>query len=226
MTLEKAKNNLLAIKTNIKDTCEKVNIKNDIKLIGVSKYSTYEDIKILYEIGQKDFGENKVQDLKHKIEKLSNLRDIKWHFIGRLQKNKINNLLDLNPTLIHSIDSFELAYEVNKKLVNKNKTQDCLLQINSSYEDSKAGITPEETIETYKKILNVCKNINLLGIMTIGTHSDNIDEIEKSFLTTKNLFNELKQYGAKHCSMGMSSDYELAIKHGSTMVRVGSKLFK
>ena len=110
-----------------------------VKIVGISKYSTIEDIKTLYEVGQRAFGENKVQDLRDKSKALDEL-PIEWHFVGTLQKNKINNLIDLNPTLIHSLDSLELAIELNKRLVEKNKKISCLLQINSSYEDSKSGV--------------------------------------------------------------------------------------
>ena len=196
-----------------------------VKLIAVSKYSTTEDIRILYESGQRAFAENKMQDLKQKKEELDEL-PLEWHFIGQLQKNKINNLIDANPTLMHSLDSLELANELNKKLLVKNKTMKCLLQINCAKEVTKGGTTPEDAVKIYKTILETCPNIKLLGVMSIGAHSDSRADVKKSFTDTHGIFEELVPLGAKYCSMGMSSDYELAIASGSNMIRVGSALFK
>ena len=196
-----------------------------VKIVGISKYSTSEDIRTLYEVGQRAFGENKVQDLKEKSLALEEL-PIEWHFVGTLQKNKINNLIDLNPTLIHSLDSLELAIELNKKLESRNKKLSALLQINSAYEDTKSGVLPEVAIETYKDILEKCPYINLKGVMSIGAHVEDENTIKKSFQTTKRIFDELVPLGARYCSMGMSSDFELAIECGSNLIRVGSTLFK
>lgn len=196
-----------------------------VKIVGISKYSTIEDIKTLYEVGQRAFGENKVQDLRDKSKALDEF-PIEWHFVGTLQKNKINNLIDLNPTLIHSLDSLELSIELNKRLVEKNKKISCLLQINSSYEDSKSGVDPKDAIEIYKNIINMCPNIILKGVMTIGANSEDEKIIKDSFIITKEIFDSLKPFGARYCSMGMSGDFELAIECGSNLIRVGSTLFK
>lgn len=196
-----------------------------VKIIGISKYSTAQDVEKLYEAGQRAFGENKVQDLKQKSETLKEL-PLEWHFVGRLQKNKINNLIDLNPTLMQSLDSLELAQELQKKLEAKSKNMSCLLQINSAYEESKTGVLPEDAISTYKTILDTCPNIKLKGVMSIGAHVEDENAIIKSFKTTHDIFKELEALGAIYCSMGMSNDYELAIKCGSNMIRVGSALFK
>lgn len=193
-----------------------------VQLVAISKYSHTEDIKALYDAGQRAFGENKVQDLKSKMEQLNDL-PIAWHFVGTLQKNKINNLIDLNPVLMHSLDSLELAEELDKKLKAKNKTMNCLLQINSAYEDTKSGIDPKEAIEVYEKIKKEYTNIVLKGVMSIGAHSENQNEIEKSFKITKSIFD---QTDGNICSMGMSGDFQTAIQNGSTMVRIGSALFK
>lgn len=196
-----------------------------VKIIAISKYSQAEDIETLYNAGQRAYGENKVQDLKDKMEKLEEL-PLEWHFVGRLQKNKINNLIDLSPTLIQSLDSLELAQELNKKLEAKGKKVSALLQINSAYEESKAGVMPEDAINIYKEMQNSYPNINLKGVMSIGAHVEDEDVIKKSFETTKKIFDELQPLGARYCSMGMSGDFELAIKCGSNMIRVGSSLFK
>lgn len=196
-----------------------------VKIVGISKYSTIEDIKTLYEVGQRAFGENKVQDLRDKSKALDEL-PIEWHFVGTLQKNKINNLIDLNPTLIQSLDSLDLALELNKKLEAKNKKLSALLQINSAYEETKSGVMPEVALEIYKQILELCPNIILKGVMSIGAHVEDEKIIKESFKTTKKIFDEVVPFGAKYCSMGMSSDFELAIACGSNMIRVGSTLFK
>lgn len=193
-----------------------------VKIIAVSKYSTSDEIEKLYNIGQRAYGENKVQDLKVKSNELEDL-PLEWHFIGNLQKNKINNLLDINPHLFHSLDSLELAQELQKKLVAKNMTLDALVQINSAKEDSKHGLMPEEALDIYKQIQQECPNINLKGVMSIGAHSDDKELIRKSFETTYEIYKAIPD--ATICSMGMSSDFELAIECGSNMVRLGSILF-
>jgi len=193
-----------------------------VKIVAVSKYSSSEDISTLYSIGQRAFGENRVQDLKAKAAELDDL-PLEWHFIGNLQKNKINNLLDINPTLFHSLDSLELAQELQKKLVAKDMTLDCLMQINSAKEESKHGFMPESAKESYLNIIKQCPNINLKGVMSIGAHSDEQAIIKKSFDTTYSIYKELPN--ATICSMGMSGDFEMAIECGSNMVRLGSIMF-
>ena len=200
----------------------KVSEHHIVKIVAVSKYSTSEDIKKLYNIGQRAFGENKVQDLKAKVQELEDL-PLEWHFIGNLQKNKINNLLDINPSLFQALDSLELAYEVQKKLEAKNMHLDCLLQINSAKEDSKHGLMPENAVTLYNQIVQECPNINLKGVMSIGAHSDDKDVVRKSFETTHAIYTQLPN--ATICSMGMSGDFELAIECGSNMVRLGSIMF-
>ena len=200
----------------------KVSEHHIVKIIAVSKYSISGEIENLYNIGQRAFGENKVQDLKLKAQELDDL-PLEWHFIGNLQKNKINNLLDINPALFHALDSLELAKELQKKLQVKDMKLDALLQINSAKEESKHGVMPESAEETYKQIQKECPNINLKGVMSIGAHSEDKEVIKKSFETTYNIYKELD--GATICSMGMSGDFELAIECGSNMVRLGSVMF-
>ena len=225
MNKEQATNNLDTIITNVEAARLNFDEHHIVQIIAVSKYNTPDDIQALYKAGQRAYGENKIQDLKTKSTSLDEL-PLQWHFVGRLQKNKINNLIDLNPFLFQSLDSLELAYELNKKLEVKNKKMNCLLQINSANENSKAGVNPEDAYNIYNEILNHCKNINLKGVMCLGAHVENENEIVKSFEITKKIYDSLKEKGAKYCSMGMSGDYELAIKCGSNMVRIGSSLFK
>ena len=192
-----------------------------VQIVAVTKYTDNLGVlKKLYNDGQRAFGENRVQDMEKKVNGLKDL-PIEWHFIGNLQKNKINKLLKLNPFMIQSINSFELAEAINKRA---NKKINCLLEINSAKEESKHGLDPELAIDTYLKIKEELPNINLKGVMTIGAHTDDEDEIRKSFRLTYNIFEKLKPYGAKICSMGMSNDFEIAIEEGSNMIRVGSAL--
>lgn len=225
MDTQTAIKNLDSVIANVEAARLSVSHHHIVKIIGISKYSTAQDVEKLYKAGQRAFGENKVQDLKQKSETLDEL-PLEWHFVGRLQKNKINNLIDLNPTLMQSLDSLELAQELQKKLEAKNKTMSCLLQINSAYEESKTGVLPEEAIEVYNTILETCPNIKLKGVMSIGAHVEDEEKIKESFVKTHDVFEALQSKGAIYCSMGMSSDYELAIKCGSNMVRVGTALFK
>jgi PLP dependent protein len=222
MTEQKAIENLDRVITKIEFSRLQVNDHHIVQLVGISKYSTSEDIRTLYNAGQRAFGENKVQDLKAKMTELEDL-PIAWHFVGTLQKNKINNLIDLSPTLMHSLDSIDLAEELDKKLKAKNKTMNCLLQINSAYEESKSGVDPKDAVDIYNTIKEKFTNIKLKGVMSIGAHSDDKELIKESFITTKKIFDQID---GDICSMGMSSDYDLAINHGSNMIRVGSALFK
>jgi len=195
-----------------------------IKIVAVSKYVGPKEIEALYKIGQRAFGENRVQDLKQKMDELEEL-PLEWHFIGRLQKNKINHLLDLSPALMQSCDSLELAKEIDKRAKAKDKRLDILLQINSAKEESKAGVMPEIAKDIYLQIEQECSNLNLKGVMSIGAHSEDTKKIQNSFEITYKIFEDLKKNGAKICSMGMSGDFELAIKCGSNMLRLGSVLF-
>ena len=208
---------------------EKARLKADehriIKIVASSKYVGSDEIKKMYEIGHRCFGENRVQDLEQKSNDLEEL-PIEWHYIGRIQTNKINKLLDLNPFLIHSVESLEMANEIDKRAKVKGMSLDCLLQINSANEHSKAGCKSDEAIDIYHQIQSECENINLLGVMSIGAHSDDEKLIKDSFEKTYKIFDKLKKDGAKYCSMGMSGDFELAIECGSNMIRVGSELFK
>ncbi len=225
ITKELAVKNLDKVISKVEGARLRISEHHIVKIIGISKYSQADEISTLYSAGQRAFGENKVQDLKEKMNTLEEL-PLEWHFVGRLQKNKINNLIDLKPTLMHSLDSLELATELNKKLEAKKTTMKCLLQINSAKEDSKSGVQPEEAVEIYKTILDNCPNIKLVGVMSIGAHVDERAIIKASFDTTKKIYDELTPLGAKYCSMGMSGDFELAIACGSNMIRVGSSLFK
>lgn len=213
------------ILTNIEKVRLEVNQHQIIKIVAVSKDVDTDAITDMYNIGQRAFGENRVQDYKIKAQDLDNL-PIEWHFMGRLQTNKINALIDLNPSLMHSCSSLDMALEIDKRLLVKGKTMSVLLQINSAYEEQKAGVMPEDSVKVYEKILDTCKHIRLKGVMSIGAYSSDKSLIKRSFETTYNIFEKLKPMGAKICSMGMSGDYELAVECGSNMLRIGSAFFK
>ncbi len=196
-----------------------------IKIIAASKYVTSKEIESFYKVGQRAYGENRVQELKIKADELKEY-PVEWHFIGRVQSNKINALLDMSTSLIHSCESFDMAQEIDKRAFVKGVKPNILLQINSANEESKAGINPQSAVETYLQIKEELKNISLKGVMSIGAHTENQKEIQNSFETTYKIFESLQKDGAKYCSMGMSGDYKIAVKCGSNMLRLGSVLFK
>ncbi|MBP3208239.1 MAG: YggS family pyridoxal phosphate-dependent enzyme [Campylobacter sp.] len=214
--------NLEQILERIQNARISAGIWENVRLIAVSKNVDVDAVENLYSQGQIEFGENRVQEMKRKCEILSDL-PLKWHFIGSLQSNKINHLLSLRPALWQSCNSLELAVAVDKRL---NYTLDTLLEINSADESSKSGIEISRAVDEFLKIKENCKNLNLCGVMSIGAHSDDLGEIQKSFETTYKIFENLRPHGAKICSMGMSDDYELAIKCGSNMVRLGRILYR
>jgi pyridoxal phosphate enzyme (YggS family) len=222
---ERLRDNLDEVIFNIENARLSVDAHRIVQIVAVGKYTDIANIKTLYELGQRAFGENQVQQLRSRVQELSSL-PLEWHMIGTLQKNKINNLIDINPILFQALDSIELAEELDKKLKAKDKTMNILMQINSANEDSKSGFSSDEAIDRYQEIQERFSSINLKGVMSIGAHSDDTKIVQKSFEDTYSIFEQLQKNGASICSMGMSGDYQLAIKCGSNMVRVGSGLFK
>ena len=222
MTTLEHKRHFDAIIERIEKARLRVSDHHIVKIVAASKYVDAEAINSLYAIGQRAFGENKVQDLLTKSAELEEL-PIEWHFIGNLQKNKINHLLSVRPNLLHSIDSIELAHALNERLERDNMSLRALVQINSAYEATKSGFYPEEIHEKYAQIVEEFPRLHLQGVMSIGAHTDDKAIITKSFETTRRIFETLPN--ATICSMGMSSDFELAIECGSTMIRLGSILF-
>ncbi|EAI4303018.1 YggS family pyridoxal phosphate-dependent enzyme [Campylobacter lari] len=204
---------------NLESIFEKT-IKQNVRLIAASKYAQDEQIRELFKQGIFEFGENQVQALALKKEKLQDL-EIKWHFIGNLQSNKINLLIKQKPVLWQSCNGIKIAKAVDKRLEYK---LDTLLEINTANENSKSGIEQNKAIEEYLQIQEECENLNLVGIMCIGAMDE--EKVQESFEQTFKIYENLQKHGAKICSMGMSGDFELAIKCGSNMVRLGSILFK
>ena len=200
----------------------KVSEHHIVKVVAVSKYNTAEDVAQLYNIGQRAFGENRVQDLVAKQATLEEL-PLEWHYIGNLQRNKLNALIKADPFLFQSLDSKELANALQRRLHDKETTMDCLLQINSAKEETKSGVYPEDAVELFSYIREHCPNINLKGLMSIGAHTDDQAVVKESFETTFKIYEQLDDVSI--CSMGMSGDFELAIECGSNMIRLGSVMF-
>jgi len=221
---EQLRENLDEVIWNIEKSRLAISEHHIVKLVVVGKYSEVENIETLYHLGQRAFGENQVQQLEKRGEILKEL-PLEWHFLGNLQKNKINKLIDLRPSLMQSLDSIELALELDKKLSLKGKKMSCLMQINSARDFHQSGVAPHQAVDLYQEIRERCSNINLKGVMSIGANSVDDTIIQESFETTYKIYDSLSKDGATICSMGMSGDYKLAIKCGSNLVRVGSALF-
>jgi len=222
---EELRKNLDEVIWNIEQARISVSEHHIVQIVAVGKYSDEKSIETLYELGQRAFGENQVQQLEIRMKTLEEL-PLQWHMMGNLQSNKINKLIELKPTLFQSLDSLKLAEALNKKLLEKDKTMRCLLQINSANEESKSGVTTDEAFDIYQQIKESCPQLKLKGVMSIGAHVENEKEIQKSFERTHAIYQKLDKDNATICSMGMSNDYELAIKCGSNLVRIGSKIFK
>lgn len=200
-----------------------------VTLIAVSKYHPAEAIEAAYEAGQRDFGESKAQDLKAKHLELPD--DIRWHFIGHLQSNKIKYIAPFIH-LIHSIDSYRLLEEVNRHGAKNGRRIQCLLQIHIAQEESKFGFTPEECLGMLAEgEWRTLENIELCGLMCMASNTENNAQIAAEFSAVQSLFNTIKaEYFADNdsfsiISAGMSDDYPIAIEHGSTHIRIGSSIF-
>lgn len=200
-----------------------------VRLVAVSKFHPAEAITEAYAVGQRVFGESKVQELCSKYDSLP--KDIEWHFIGHLQTNKVKYIAPF-VSLIHAVDSERLLAEINKAAQKANRTIPCLLQIHIASEDSKFGFSADECLgfissgrwQTYS-------HVQITGLMGMATYTSNTDKIRSEFRQLKSLFNELKMkyFGENdyfcELSMGMSDDYRIAIEEGSTLVRIGSTIF-
>lgn len=202
-----------------------------VTLVAVSKTKPAEEILKLYEAGQKIFGENKVQELLSKVENLP--VDIQWHLIGHLQTNKVKFIAPF-VSLIHSVDSLKLLSEINKQAEKNKRTIDCLLQIFIASEETKFGLNEEECFEILQSNeFSSMKNISVCGLMGMASNIENENQIREEFRSLKKLFEKIKtdetilsdKYKFNILSMGMSSDYSIAVAEDSNMVRIGSLLF-
>jgi pyridoxal phosphate enzyme (YggS family) len=198
-------------------------IKDKADLIAVSKTRSVEQIIEAYSHGQKKFGENRVHEI---VEKYNNLpKDIEWHMIGHLQKNKVKHISKFI-SLIHSLDRLSLAKEIDKNGRKDNRSIDCLIQIKISNDESKYGLNPEQ-LDSFYADLKEFENINIIGLMAMASYTKDQSLIADEFKKMEKLFKEMKTIDSnfKILSIGMSDDYQLAINNGSNMIRVGSKIF-
>lgn len=216
------------LKKNIADF-QKTLQGTDCKLIAVSKTKPQELILEAYDAGQRIFGENKVQELVGKYENLP--KDIEWHMIGHLQSNKVKYIAPF-VHLIHSVDSLKLLKEINKQGLKNDRVIDCLLQVYIADEDTKYGLNKDELIELVKSdTFHSFNNVKITGLMGMATNTDDQSQIQQEFHSLKAMFEELSQQlsvpniSLSEISMGMSGDYPIAIKEGSTLIRVGSAIF-
>ncbi len=199
-------------------------------LVAVSKTKPMSDLQVAYEAGQRHFGENKIQEMTEKWETLP--KDIHWHMIGHTQRNKVKYMAPY-VHLIHSVDSPRLLKEINKQALNNNRVIDCLLQIHIATEETKFGFDQEELLELLSSDeFATHKNVRITGLMGMATFTDDQEQVRKEFSSLKTLLDHINHnnlindsHELKTLSMGMTGDYEIAMKEGSTMVRIGSAIF-
>src|SRR5574344_756345 len=204
-------------------------IPNNVKIIAVSKTHPKELIQEVYDFGHRIFGENKAQEMMEKYEALP--KDIQWHMIGHLQTNKVKYIAPF-VSMIHSVDSLKLLKEIDKEAIKNNRMIDCLLQIDIANEDTKFGMLEKEAMELLSsEDFAQLNNIRICGVMGIGSITEDINQTRQEFKNLKATFLTLKEKFFKNedyfteISMGMSSDYDIAIEEGSTIVRIGSLIF-
>ena len=216
---------------NIAENLQQVlsELPDGVRLVAVSKFHPNEAIEEAYQAGQRIFGESKVQEMTAKYESLP--KDIEWHFIGHLQSNKIKYMIPY-VAMIHGIDTYKLLAEVNKQAGKAGRTVNCLLQIHVAQEETKFGFSPEECREMLDAgEWKALAHVRICGLMGMASNTDNIEQINGEFRLLSSLFKEIKENWFadsdvfRELSMGMSHDYHEAIASGSTLVRVGSKIF-
>jgi pyridoxal phosphate enzyme (YggS family) len=200
-----------------------------VTLVAVSKTKSITEIKSLYDLGQRDFGENYVQELIEKQQQLP--KDIRWHFIGHLQTNKVKFITPFI-SMIQSVDSFKLLKEINKHAIKEKRVIDILLQVHIAREETKFGMDESELNDLFESpdVMNEMKNIRISGFMGMASFTSDSAEVKKEFNYLKKLYDHYKMIKSENTafsilSMGMSSDYALAVDEGSSMVRIGSLLF-
>ena len=219
--------NITQIQTNIKTACQKCKRSfTDVTLISVSKTKPVSMLMEAYNAGSRDFGENKVQELIEKYDIMP--KDIRWHMIGHLQRNKVKYIVD-KVFLIHSVDSLKLAEEISKEAQKKNVCVSILIEVNIAGEDSKFGIKPEEAEQLVRSI-SVLPAVQIKGLMTIAPYTENPEENRIYFQKLRQLAVDIKNENIDNISMnvlsmGMTGDYEVAIEEGATYARVGTGIF-
>jgi pyridoxal phosphate enzyme (YggS family) len=207
----------------------KAELPEQVRLVAVSKYHPVEMIQEAYDAGQRLFGENHVQEMTQKYALLP--KDIEWHFIGHLQTNKVKYIAPF-VSLIHSVDSLKLLKEINKQAEKAQRIIPCLLQIHIAKEETKFGFSFDECREMLQQgEWKNLKNVQLCGVMGMGTFTDNVDQVRSEFHSLKDFFDEIKENvfsdnpSFREISMGMTDDYPIAIEEGSTLIRIGTKIF-
>ena len=221
------KENLAKVHNNIKEAAKRGrrNV-NDITLISVSKTKPVELIMEAYEAGERDFGENRVQEITEKYPQLP--KDIRWHLIGHLQTNKVKYIID-KVTMIHSVDSVKLAQEISRQAVNHNVNMDILIEVNVAEEDSKFGVSVADAPALCEEI-SALDNIRICGLMTVAPFVDDPEQNRAVFCALRQLAvdidaKNIDNVSMECLSMGMSGDYQVAIEEGATFVRVGTSIF-
>ena len=211
----------MKIGKNITSLLEK--LPSTVELVAVSKTKSNEEILEAYKAGQRKFGENKIQDMTRKYEILP--KDIQWHMIGHVQSNKVKYMAPY-VSLIHGVDSLKLLKEINKQAQKNNRIIDCLLQIHIAKEESKYGLSVQESQQAIK-IAKELPHLRIKGLMGMATFTEDQKQIEREFAGLKSLYDKYKEQKIplKVLSMGMSGDFLIAIEQGSNMIRVGSKIF-
>lgn len=200
----------------------------NVTLVAVSKTKPVEDIRRLYDMGHRDFGENYVQEMADKAAQLP--EDIRWHFIGHLQSNKVKYIAPF-VSLIHGVDSLKLLTEINKQAAKRERVIDCLLQVHIAEEETKFGLDEDELKFLVSQFPSLSlENIQVKGLMGMASFTDNLDKVRQEFRHLKQIMDRFKNaempgFSIDVLSMGMSSDYKIAVEEGSTMVRIGSLLF-
>lgn len=199
---------------------------DDVLLVGVTKTRSAEEINKGIDAGITDIGENKVQEI---MDKYDSVKPVRWHMIGHLQTNKVKYIID-KVSMIHSVDSYKLAEEINKRAGQHGLIMDILIQVNSAQEESKFGVSTEEAEDLLRMIMENCPNINICGLMCVAPKADDPKDIAVYFADVKKLYDRFAQIdheriNFKYLSMGMSHDFEVAIEEGSNMIRVGTAIF-
>ena len=221
------KENIDAINRNKDDITVRAGRKaGEVLLVAVTKTRTSEEINEAIDAGITDIGENKVQEIMDKFEAV---KPVRWHMIGHLQTNKVKYIID-KVSMIHSVDSFHLAEEIDKRAEHHGTAMDILVQVNTAEEDSKFGITSEETGKLIEEILEKCPNVIIKGLMCIAPFEDDPEDVRIFFKETKELYDKYSllthpRLDFQFLSMGMSHDYEAAIQEGSNLIRVGTAIF-
>lgn len=192
---------------------------DEVLLIAVTKLHSPDEINEAIDCGITDIGENKVQEILDKYDKV---KPVRWHLIGHLQTNKVKYIID-KVDLIHSVDSFKLAQEIEKRAEKAEKTMDILIQVNSAEEESKFGISTDETESLISEIRETCPHINIKGLMCIAPFEENPEDARPFFKAVKEIFDRHDEFTV--LSMGMSNDFQVAIEEGATAIRVGTMIF-